>query len=81
MYCDEPRSIKISTALQAINTMPMNEKTASLIHHFEPIYLVIDDMPQPPRSLLALREGQWVCSSNGAAGGGTDVSSLNLWAA
>ncbi|XP_028331250.1 acyl-CoA-binding domain-containing protein 4 isoform X5 [Gouania willdenowi] len=40
-----------------IDTMPMNEKTASLFHHFEPLYLVIDDIPRPPDSLLALRDG------------------------
>lgn len=49
---------KVFPWLQVINTMPMNEKTASLFHHFEPLYLVIDDMPRPPVSLLDLSEGQ-----------------------
>lgn len=49
---------KVFPWLQVINTTPMNEKTASLFHHFEPLYLVIDDMPRPPVSLLDLSEGQ-----------------------
>ncbi|XP_035002482.1 acyl-CoA-binding domain-containing protein 4 [Hippoglossus stenolepis] len=52
-YVDEMKKV----AQEVIDTLPMNEKTASLFHHFEPLYLVIDDMPQPPGSLLALREG------------------------
>ncbi|AWP17155.1 putative acyl-CoA-binding domain-containing protein 4-like isoform 2 [Scophthalmus maximus] len=52
-YVDEMKKV----AQEVINTMPMNEKTASLFHHFEPLYLVIDDMPQPPGSLLTLGEG------------------------
>ncbi|XP_040885374.1 acyl-CoA-binding domain-containing protein 4 isoform X2 [Toxotes jaculatrix] len=52
-YVDEMKKV----AHEVIDTMPMNEKTASLFHHFEPLYLVIDDMPRPPGSLLALREG------------------------
>ncbi|KAF0024982.1 hypothetical protein F2P81_021863 [Scophthalmus maximus] len=51
-YVDEMKKV----AQEVINTMPMNEKTASLFHHFEPLYLVIDDMPQPPGSLLTLGE-------------------------
>ncbi|XP_075889762.1 acyl-CoA-binding domain-containing protein 4 isoform X2 [Nelusetta ayraudi] len=44
-------------AQEVIDTMPMNENTAALFHHFEPLYQVIDDMPRPPGSLLMLREG------------------------
>ncbi|KAG8008903.1 Acyl-CoA-binding domain-containing protein 5, partial [Nibea albiflora] len=50
-YVDEMKKV----AQEVIDTMPMNEKTASLFHHFEPLYLVIDDMPRPPESLLTLR--------------------------
>uniref|UniRef100_UPI0037E81B39 acyl-CoA-binding domain-containing protein 4 n=1 Tax=Semicossyphus pulcher TaxID=241346 RepID=UPI0037E81B39 len=52
-YVDEMKKV----AQEVIDTMPVNEKTASLLHHFEPLYLVIDDMPRPPESLLTLREG------------------------
>nr|XP_020467412.1 acyl-CoA-binding domain-containing protein 4 isoform X2 [Monopterus albus] len=52
-YVDEMKRV----AQEVINTMPMNEKTASLFQYFEPLYLVIDDMPRPPGSLLMLREG------------------------
>ncbi|KAF3691476.1 Acyl-CoA-binding domain-containing protein 4 [Channa argus] len=52
-YVDEMKKV----AQEVINTMPMNEKTASLFHHFEPLYQVIDDMPRPPESLFAFREG------------------------
>ncbi|XP_047465815.1 acyl-CoA-binding domain-containing protein 4 isoform X2 [Mugil cephalus] len=52
-YVDEMKKV----AQEVIDTMPMNEKTASLFHHFEPLYLVIDDMPRPPESLITLREG------------------------
>ncbi|KAM7371293.1 hypothetical protein PAMP_010776 [Pampus punctatissimus] len=51
-YVDEMKKV----AQEVITTMPMNEKTASLFHHFEPLYVVIDDMPRPPESLLMLRE-------------------------
>lgn len=51
-YVDEMKKV----AQEVIDTMPMNEKTASLFHHFEPLYRVIDDMPKPPESLLKLRE-------------------------
>ncbi|XP_049916253.1 acyl-CoA-binding domain-containing protein 4 isoform X1 [Epinephelus moara] len=51
-YVDEMKKV----AQEVIDTMPMNEKTASLFHHFEPLYLVIDDMPRPPESLLTLGE-------------------------
>ncbi|KAG7226587.1 hypothetical protein INR49_003744 [Caranx melampygus] len=53
VYVDEMKKV----AQEVIDTMPMNEKTASLFHHFEPLYQVIDDMPRPPESLLTLREG------------------------
>lgn len=56
-YVDEMKKV----AQEVIDSMPMNEKTASLFHHFEPLYLVIDDMPRPPDSLLALSEG---CKGN-----------------
>ncbi|XP_059181230.1 acyl-CoA-binding domain-containing protein 4 [Centropristis striata] len=52
-YVDEMKKV----AQEVIDTMPMNEKTASLFHHFEPLYVVIDDMPRPPESLLTLTEG------------------------
>ncbi|XP_008284725.1 acyl-CoA-binding domain-containing protein 4 isoform X1 [Stegastes partitus] len=52
-YVDEMKKV----AQEVIDSMPMNEKTASLLYHFEPLYLVIDDMPRPPQSLLTLREG------------------------
>ncbi|XP_029934525.1 acyl-CoA-binding domain-containing protein 4 [Myripristis murdjan] len=51
-YVDEMKKV----AQEVIDTMPMNEKTASLFHHFEPLYLVIDDMPRPPEVLLRLRD-------------------------
>ncbi|KAM4624070.1 acyl-CoA-binding domain-containing protein 4 isoform 4-T4 [Polymixia lowei] len=51
-YVDEMKKV----AQEVIDTMPVNEKTASLFHHFEPLYTVIDDMPRPPDSLLSLRE-------------------------
>ncbi|XP_030611152.1 acyl-CoA-binding domain-containing protein 4 isoform X2 [Archocentrus centrarchus] len=51
-YVDEMKKV----AQEVIETMPMDEKTASLFHYFEPLYLVIDDMPQPPESLLKLRD-------------------------
>jgi len=44
--------------LQVVDSMPTNEKTASLLHHLQPLYLVMDDMPRPPESLVALRGGQ-----------------------
>ncbi|XP_029978403.1 acyl-CoA-binding domain-containing protein 4 isoform X2 [Sphaeramia orbicularis] len=52
-YVDEMKKV----AQEVIDTMPMDEKTASLLHHFEPLYLVIDDMPRPPEALLSLRDG------------------------
>ncbi|XP_072313050.1 acyl-CoA-binding domain-containing protein 4 [Eucyclogobius newberryi] len=51
-YVDEMKNV----AQEVIDTMPMDEKTASLFHHFEPLYYVIHDMPRPPESLLVLRE-------------------------
>ncbi|XP_033840689.1 acyl-CoA-binding domain-containing protein 4 isoform X2 [Periophthalmus magnuspinnatus] len=51
-YVDEMKNV----AQEVIDTMPMDEKTASLFHHFEPLYHVIHDMPRPPQSLLVLRE-------------------------
>ncbi|XP_028424254.1 acyl-CoA-binding domain-containing protein 4 isoform X1 [Perca flavescens] len=51
-YVDEMKKV----AQEVIDSVPMTEKTASLFHHFEPLYLVIDDMPRPPDSLLTLRE-------------------------
>ncbi|XP_063748796.1 acyl-CoA-binding domain-containing protein 4 isoform X2 [Eleginops maclovinus] len=52
-YVDEMKKV----AQEVIDSVPMNEKTASLFHHFEPLYLVMDDMPRPPETLLKLREG------------------------
>ncbi|KAM6898739.1 acyl-CoA-binding domain-containing protein 4 isoform 1-T2 [Lycodopsis pacificus] len=51
-YVDEMKKV----AQEVVDAMPMNEKTASLFQHFEPLYLVIDDMPRPPESLLALED-------------------------
>ncbi|XP_032358780.1 acyl-CoA-binding domain-containing protein 4 isoform X3 [Etheostoma spectabile] len=56
-YVDEMKNV----AQEVIDSIPMTEKTASLFHHFEPLYLVIDDMPRPPESLLTLREDSGVC--------------------
>ncbi|XP_068460198.1 acyl-CoA-binding domain-containing protein 4 isoform X2 [Clinocottus analis] len=53
-YVDEMKKV----AQEVVDTMPVNDKTASLFHHFEPLYLVIDDMPRPAESLLALGEGR-----------------------
>uniref|UniRef100_A0A674B738 Acyl-CoA binding domain containing 4 n=1 Tax=Salmo trutta TaxID=8032 RepID=A0A674B738_SALTR len=55
-YVDEMKKV----AQEVIDTMPINEKTASLFHHFEPLYMVIHDMPRPPDTLLDLRDGQTV---------------------
>ncbi|KAG7507484.1 acyl-CoA-binding domain-containing protein 4 isoform X1 [Solea senegalensis] len=52
-YVDEMKRV----AQEVIDTTPINEKTVSLFHQFEPLYLVIEDMPRPPQSLLTLREG------------------------
>lgn len=51
-YVEEMKKV----AQEVIDTMPMNEKTASLFHHFEKLYVVIHDMPRPPASLLNLCE-------------------------
>lgn len=40
--------------------MPINEKTASFYHYFEPLYHVIHDLPRPPDALLNLRQGESV---------------------
>lgn len=40
--------------------MPINEKTASFYHYFEPLYHVIHDLPRPPEVLLNLRQGEYV---------------------
>ncbi|XP_048857039.1 acyl-CoA-binding domain-containing protein 4 isoform X2 [Brienomyrus brachyistius] len=50
-YVEEMKKV----AEELINNIPVNEKTASLFHYFEPLYLVIHDMPQPPEALLSLR--------------------------
>uniref|UniRef100_A0A665T4G5 Acyl-CoA binding domain containing 4 n=1 Tax=Echeneis naucrates TaxID=173247 RepID=A0A665T4G5_ECHNA len=52
VYVDELKKV----AQEVIDSMPMNEKTASLMHIFEPLYLVIDDMPRPQNSLFTPRE-------------------------
>uniref|UniRef100_UPI003AAF48A0 acyl-CoA-binding domain-containing protein 4 n=1 Tax=Centroberyx gerrardi TaxID=166262 RepID=UPI003AAF48A0 len=53
-YVDEMKKV----AQEVIDTMPMNEKTASMFHHFEPLYMVIDDMPRPPETLLDLGDAE-----------------------
>ncbi|XP_056285024.1 acyl-CoA-binding domain-containing protein 4 isoform X2 [Pseudoliparis swirei] len=52
-YVDEMKKV----AQEVVDSMPTNEKTASLLHHLQPLYLVMDDMPRPPESLVALRGG------------------------
>ncbi|CAL8303650.1 unnamed protein product [Lota lota] len=51
-YVDEMKKV----ANEVLDTLPVNEKTASLIQHFEPLYLVVEDMPLPPQALLDLRQ-------------------------
>ncbi|XP_006801746.1 acyl-CoA-binding domain-containing protein 4, partial [Neolamprologus brichardi] len=53
-YVDEMKKV----AQEVIDTMPIDENTASLFKYFEPLYLFIDDMPRPPESLLKLREAE-----------------------
>ncbi|XP_041937844.1 acyl-CoA-binding domain-containing protein 4 isoform X6 [Alosa sapidissima] len=50
-YVDEMKKV----AQEVIDTMPMDGKTASFFHYFEPLYKVIHDMPRPPESLLSVR--------------------------
>ncbi|XP_042607848.1 acyl-CoA-binding domain-containing protein 4 isoform X1 [Cyprinus carpio] len=50
-YVDEMKKV----AQEVIDTMQINEKTASFFHYFEPLYHVIHDMPRPPEPLLSLR--------------------------
>ncbi|KAL2078619.1 hypothetical protein ACEWY4_026304 [Coilia grayii] len=50
-YVDEMKRV----AQEVIDTMPMDERTASFFHYFEPLYKVIQDMPRPPESLLSLQ--------------------------
>lgn len=45
---------------KVIDNMPINEKTASFFHYFEPLYHVIHDLPRPPDALLSLRQGEHV---------------------
>lgn len=52
-YVDEMKKV----AQEVIDTIKINEKTASFFHHFEPLYHVIHDMPRPPEALLSLRLG------------------------
>lgn len=52
-YVEEMKSV----AQEVIDTVPMDENTASLFHHFEPLYHVIHDMPRPPETLFELQEG------------------------
>ncbi|XP_041087262.1 acyl-CoA-binding domain-containing protein 4 isoform X2 [Polyodon spathula] len=47
-YVEEMKRV----AQEVIDTVPMNEKTASMFHHFQPLYRVIHDMPRPPDTLL-----------------------------
>ncbi|XP_066519859.1 LOW QUALITY PROTEIN: acyl-CoA-binding domain-containing protein 4 [Hoplias malabaricus] len=51
-YVDEMKKV----AQEVIDNMPINEKTASFYHYFEPLYHVIQDMPRPPEELLSLRQ-------------------------
>lgn len=53
-YVDDMKKV----AQEVIDTMPIDENTASLFKYFEPLYLFIDDMPRPPESLLKLREAE-----------------------
>ncbi|XP_063077024.1 acyl-CoA-binding domain-containing protein 4 [Engraulis encrasicolus] len=50
-YVDEMKRV----AQEVIDTMAMDERTASFFHYFEPLYKVIHDMPRPPDSLLSLQ--------------------------
>ncbi|XP_029102571.1 acyl-CoA-binding domain-containing protein 4 isoform X1 [Scleropages formosus] len=50
-YVEEMKKV----AQEVIDSVPVNKKTASLFHYFEPLYLVIHDMPRPPEALLSLR--------------------------
>ncbi|XP_058261817.1 acyl-CoA-binding domain-containing protein 4 isoform X1 [Hemibagrus wyckioides] len=51
-YVDEMKKV----AQEVIDNMPINEKTASFYHYFEPLYNVIHDLPRPPEALLSLRQ-------------------------
>lgn len=51
-YVDEMKKV----AQEVIDNMPINEKTASFYHYFEPLYHVIHDLPRPPEALLSLRQ-------------------------
>ncbi|KAL4617749.1 acyl-CoA-binding domain-containing protein 4 isoform X1 [Arapaima gigas] len=53
-YVEEMKKV----AQEVIDNMPVDERTASLFHYFEPLYLVIHDMPRPPAALLNLRAGE-----------------------
>ncbi|KAK0153497.1 Acyl-CoA-binding domain-containing protein 5 [Merluccius polli] len=50
-YVDEMKKV----AKEVLDTMQVNEETALLIHHFEPLYQVVEDMPRPPPALLSLQ--------------------------
>ncbi|XP_057214314.1 acyl-CoA-binding domain-containing protein 4 isoform X2 [Triplophysa rosa] len=49
-YVEEMKKV----AQEVIDTMPIDEKTASFFHYFEPLYHVIHDMPRPPEALVTL---------------------------
>ncbi|KAF7705182.1 acyl-CoA-binding domain-containing protein 4 isoform X1 [Silurus meridionalis] len=51
-YVNEMKKV----AQEVIDNMPINEKTASFYHYFEPLYHVIHDLPRPPEALLSLRQ-------------------------
>ncbi|XP_027033572.2 acyl-CoA-binding domain-containing protein 4 isoform X1 [Tachysurus fulvidraco] len=51
-YVDEMKKV----AQEVVDNMPINEKTASFYHYFEPLYNVIHDLPRPPEALLSLRQ-------------------------
>jgi len=60
--------------VQVVDTMPVDEKTASFLGYFEPLYLAVEDMPRPPQALLNLRpSGQSLWTRNGGVGGCVEV--------
>ncbi|XP_033913581.2 acyl-CoA-binding domain-containing protein 4-like isoform X3 [Acipenser ruthenus] len=54
-YVEEMKRVALE---QVIDTVPMNEKTASMFHYFQPLYRVIHDMPRPPDTLLQQTGGE-----------------------
>ncbi|KAI4872384.1 hypothetical protein NFI96_033646 [Prochilodus magdalenae] len=70
-YVDEMKKV----AQEVINNMPINEKTASFYHYFEPLYHVIHDMPRPPEALLNLRPD---INANEPAAGSAEDGNVDL---